>query len=61
MTYQEYLDKLLAAGDKSEQEDILCRAVLDVSLDGNEFVRLVNRVFPEGWDDPGRAGSASPT
>jgi len=61
MTYQEYLDKLLAAEDKSEQEDILWRAVLDVSLDGNEFVRLVNRVFPEGLDDPGRAGSASPT
>ena len=29
MTYREYLDKLLAAGDKSKQEDILWQAVLD--------------------------------
>ena len=61
MTYQEYLDKLLAAGDKSEQEDILWRAVLDVSLDGNEFVRLVNRVFPEGLEAPGKTRGASTT
>lgn len=47
MTYQEYLDKLLAAEDKSEQEDILWQAVLDAGVGGDEFMRLVNRVFPE--------------
>lgn len=47
MTYREYLDKLLAAGDKSKQEDILWQAVLDAGVGGDEFMRLVNRVFPE--------------
>lgn len=45
MTYREYLDKLLAAGDKSKQEDILWQAVLDAGVGGDEFMRLVNRVF----------------
>ena len=47
MTYREYLDKLLAAGDKSKQEDILWQAVLDAGVGGDEFMRLVNLVFPE--------------
>lgn len=47
MTYREYLDKLLAAGDKSKQEDILWQAVLDAGVGGDEFMCLVNRVFPE--------------
>lgn len=47
MTYREYLDKLLAAGSKSEQEEILWRAVLDAGVGGDEFMCLVNRVFPE--------------
>ena len=61
MTYQEYLDKLLAAEDKSEQEDILWQAVLDAGVGGDEFMRLVNRVFQEDLEAPGKTRGASTT
>lgn len=61
MTYREYLDKLLAAGDKSKQEDILWQAVLDAGVGGDEFMRLVNRVFPEDLEAHGKTRGASTT
>lgn len=61
MTYREYLDKLLAAGSKSEQEEILWQAVLDAGVCGDEFMCLVNRVFPEDLEAPGKTRGASTT
>ena len=61
MTYQEYLDKLLAAEDKSEQEDILWQAVLDAGVGGDAFMRLDNRVFPGDLGAPRQTRGASTT